>query len=151
MLNMKIDQIAFIAHSDKDEADIKAKLGLTDAVWVEDTVVATGEVFGVPGTNTAKLLFNYDNGIEVEILRYTDGPNYAEKIPGGHLCHIGMHYSGEGDVPAFGEKIAQQVVTVSHTNEYVVSRGRHYRYTIFDTVAAHGVYLKVIERIQGEA
>lgn len=149
MLNMKIDQIAFAAYNDEDERWIKSVLGLTDAEWVEDQVVASGTVAGQPGTNTAKLLFNYDYGIEVEILRYLDGPNYLEEqgIKGGQVCHIGMHYTGEGVVPSFGP-IIQQVETQSHTNPFLVENGRKYRYTIYDTQAMFGRNFKVIERIQ---
>lgn len=148
MLNMKIDQIAFIAHNPADVFKIKSRLGLLDADWVEDDVVASGEVFGVKGTNTAKLLFNYDNGIEVEILQYLEGPNYAEDIPGGQLCHIGMHYTGEGKVPTFPGEIAQRVETQTHTNPYLLEQKRHYRYTIYDTRHMFGTFMKVIERIE---
>lgn len=147
MLNMKIDQMAFIAHNDIDVWRIKRNLGLSEAEWVEDYCVASGEVRGVEGTNKARLLFNYANGIEIEILQYLEGPNYAESVPGGHLCHVGMHYSGEGDVPTFDVHILQRVETQSHTNPFLVKNGRRYRYTIYDTTPIHGVPFKVIERI----
>lgn len=148
-LNMKIDQIAFAAFDQRDEDMIKASLGLADAEWVEDEVVASGTVAGREGTNRAKLLFNYDYGIEVEILRYLEGPNYleAQRIQPGTICHIGMHYT-EGEVPTFGRRIIQQVETQSHTNPAVVDKGRRYRYTIYDTMALFGRNFKVIERIQ---
>lgn len=150
MLNMKIDQIAFAAYSDEDEARIKDVLGLTDAQWVEDLVVAKGTVAGLGGVNTAKLLFNYDYGIELEILRYTEGPNYLDlqQIPAGHVCHVGMHYTGEGDIPDFPADIIQQVETESHTNPFLLAQGRKYRYTIYNTVELFGRNFKVIERIQ---
>lgn len=150
MLNMKVDQIAFIAHNDQDERDIKARFNLSEDSWTEDFVLAKGQVRGEDGENFAKLLFNYDQGIEIEILRYLNGPNYASDIPGGHLCHIGMHYSGEGEVPSFG-KVIQTVETQTHTNQFLLDTGRHYRYTIYDTRATAGVYLKVIERIETNA
>lgn len=148
-LNMKIDQIAFAAYTDEDVAKIKSLLGLQDAEWVEDTVVATGTVDGHVGTNTAHLLFNYDYGIELEILRYTDGPNYllAQQIPAGEICHIGMHYT-EGEVPKFPFPVIQQVETESHTNPFLIEEGRRYRYTIFDSMAIFGRNFKVIERIK---
>jgi hypothetical protein len=150
MLNMKIDQIAFAAYNDEDERRIKSLLGLSDAEWVEDRVVASGTVNGQAGTNTAKLLFNYDYGIEVEILRYTDGPNYLheQSIPAGHVCHVGMHYSGEGEIPTFGHDIIQQVETESHTNPFLLAEGRKYRYTIYNTMQQFGRNFKVIERLQ---
>lgn len=149
-LNMKIDQIAFAAYNDEDERRIKSLLGLDNAEWVEDNVIARGEVDGEPGENTAKLLFNYDYGIEVEILRYTDGPNYlsAQNIQAGQICHIGMHYTGEGEVPSFGPDIIQQVETQSHTNPFLLEEGRKYRYTIYNTRHIFGQNFKVIERLQ---
>jgi hypothetical protein len=148
MLNGKIDQIAFIAHSDEDELSIKRMLDLEDAEWVEDFVFASGTVRGSAGSNYAKLLFNYANGIEVEILRYISGPNYAEEIPGGHLCHVSIHAEAGWVAPTFDAPIIQQVETQSHTNPYLLEQNRHYRYTIYDTRATRGVYIKVIERIQ---
>ena len=146
--NGKIDQLAFIAHNDIDEIMIKRQLGLQEADWVEDICVAQGVVRGTEGANEAKLLFNYDLGIEVEILRYLHGPNYAENLRGGSLCHYGIHYSGKGDVPTFDAPIIQQVNTISHTNAFLLERGRRYRYTIYDTLQTFNVYTKVIERIE---
>lgn len=148
MLNMKIDQIAFISHSAVDTINIKHSLGLEAATWIEDVVHAKGTVRGVEGENRALLLFNYDNGIETEILQYLEGPNYASEIHSGHVCHIGMHYSGEGPVPTFDAPIIQRVETQEHTNPYLLEQGRHYRYTIYDTRRTHGVCFKVIERLQ---
>ena len=146
--NGKIDQIAYIAFNDKDEMEIKKTLGLEKADWVEDLVVASGTVRGVPGANKAKLLFNYDTGIEVEILRYTEGPNYASNLVGGRLCHVGIHASSSDSVPTFNSPIIQQVKTRSHTNEFLIRTQRKYKYTIYDTMSAIGVYMKVIERIE---
>lgn len=150
-MKAKLDQIAFIAFDDEDEAAIKARFGLTDAEWTEDHVLAHGTVFGASGENQAKLLFNYDLGIELEILRYTAGPNYAEDFIGGEMCHIGFHAIAGEPVPSFDAPIIQQVETVSHTNEFLLANGRRYRYTIYDTLAEHGVYMKVIERIEAGA
>lgn len=165
---LKIDQLAFLARSDEDEAAIKKQLRLTNANWVEDRVVAEGYVRGArkvgeprgePSRNTAKLLFNYDMGIEVEILRYTEGHNYADEagIKNCTLCHIGAHVnkgSSTSDLPSgmidfvFASPIIQQVETRTHTNEFLMTTGRRYRYTIYDTVPLLGVFMKVIERIE---
>lgn len=161
----KIDQIAFAARTDEEEQAIKVALGLDKAEWIEDHCIASGEVFGEKGTNEAKLLFNYDMGIEVEILRYVSGPNYLDGHPPllgrtrssyGYVestrqCHIGIHHDGVGPVPTFDYPIAQRVETQAHTNPYLLEKGRKYRYTIYDSFQALGVYLKVIERIETDA
>lgn len=146
--NGKIDQIAYISHSEFDTNAIKEQLGLQDADWTEDICVASGTVRDQPGTNTARLLFNYDMGVEVEILQYLEGPNYASEILGGSICHIGIHHDGAGDVPTFPGGVIQQVVTETHTNPFLLETGRQYRYTIYDTFDILGVYTKVIERIE---
>jgi len=155
-----LDQVAFIARSDTDEMLIKRFLRLDQADWVEDEVVAKGYVRGVEGeaTNTAKLLFNYDFGIEVEILRYLDGPNYPEigAVPAGNVAHLGFHVEKGKHVPpamkdfVFSCPIIQQVVTQSHTNQFLIDSGRRYRYTIYDTKPLFGIYLKVIERLEAD-
>ena len=155
---LKIDQLAFLAHDDHQEDMIKRMLRLTDADWVEDVVRAEGTVQGYSGvqSNTAKLLFNYDLGLEVEILRYTDGPNYADvgSVIGGRLCHVGMHVEKGQELPenfkdwVFPANIIQQVETKEHSNQFLIDSGRRYRYTIYDTRALFGVYLKVIERLE---
>lgn len=151
---LKLDQIAFIARSDEDERLIKSSLGLSLADWTEDECVAKGSVRGHPGeqTNRAKLLFNYDMGIEVEILRYIEGANYADvnQIPSCQMCHIGFHVEKGAKVPStspFKFPIQQCVVTQTHTNQFLIDSGRRYRYTIYDSTAVFGTHLKVIERL----
>lgn len=163
---LKIDQLAFIARNDEDEAMIKKQLRLSNAAWVEDEVVARGYVRADPASlnptpdrnqeNTAKLLFNYDMGVEVEILRYTEGRNYADVggVESGHLCHIGAHVEKGKQLPealanwTLACPIIQQVETLTHTNPFLVETGRKYRYTIYDTKDILGVYFKVIERLE---
>lgn len=155
----KLDQIAFIARSDEDEMRIKTMLRLDQANWVEDIVIAKGVVHGENGIkeNTAKLLFNYDMGIEIEILRYLEGPNYAD-LDGRYIkscrpAHIGFHLEKGCTIPegfkdwVFPANIIQQVETQSHTNQFLIDTGRRYRYTIYDTTPLFGMNLKVIERL----
>ena len=148
LFNGKIDQLAFISYGKSDTRAIKAQLGLKDAEWTEDICVASGEVRGVPGVNKARLLFNYDMGIEVEILEYLEGPNYASGLTGGRICHYGIHADSEGEVPTFDAPIIQRVKTHEHTNQFLLDTGRRYRYTIYDTLNTLGVFTKVIERIE---
>lgn len=149
--NGKIDQLAFISHSEKDTFAIKVELGLENAVWTEDICVASGEVRGWPGVNKARLLFNYDMGIEVEILQYLEGPNYASQLDGGRVCHYGIHATAGQPAPTFNAPIIQRVKTRSHTNEFLLTTGRRYQYTIYDTLNTLGVYTKVIERLETAA
>lgn len=152
---LKIDQLAFLARSDKEEEQIKRLLRLQEADWVEDHVIAEGYVrgFGEKAINRAKLLFNYDLGVEVEILRYLEGANYPDvgNVPGGQLVHVGMHVEKGKQLPdelTFVADVIQKVETQNHTNEFLVKTGRKYRYTIYDTRPLFGVYLKVIERLE---
>jgi hypothetical protein len=158
---LKIDQLAFLARTDEDVASIKKMLRLEEANWVEDEVAARGYVRGAgdEATNFARLLFNYDLGIEVEILRYLNGANYPDigEVPSCKLAHIGMHVDKGEKIPVglvdfvFAFPIIQQVETIAHTNEFLINTGRKYRYTIYDTRELLGVYLKVIERLEQEA
>jgi hypothetical protein len=149
--NIKIDQLAFCAWTDKDEDFIKSFLKLENNDWIEDTVTARGTVGALDdATNTAKLLFNYDLEHEVEILRYIDGPNYLQlaDMPGGRMCHIGSHFIGDGDaVPRVDAPIIQQLVTQTHTNPFQAEHNRHYRYTIYNTYNRLGLFFKIIERL----
>ncbi len=158
---LKIDQLAFISRSTEDTAVIKSNFRLQDADWVEDYVEARGYVRGAErnATNTARLLFNYDLGVELEILQYTDGPNYPDvgKVPSCSLCHIGFHVEKGKKIPGalqnwvFAYPMIQQVETQKHTNQFLLDTGRRYKYTIYDTRDFLGVYLKVIERIEADA
>lgn len=162
---MKMDQVAFYAPSDADEARIKDWFGLTDAVWIEDRVTAASAVQLTPGhhvsgVNVAKLLFNYDLGIELEIIRYLDGPNWIQSrtyrgAPITHglpfINHIGLHLEDTDDFPPMtGAVLVQETFTTEHTSKYLTDPdspgfGRKYHYKIWETVP--GSYIKFIKRI----
>lgn len=122
--------------------------------WVEDVVVAEGEVFGIPGENKANLSFNYDMiaGKEFEVLDYTEGKNWMmfDDRP-NTVSHLGMHCSASelSEWRTFfaerGYLVAQEVNTISHTNE-VIKGKRTYNYVIFNTRAVLGVDIKFIVR-----
>lgn len=170
---IKIDQIA-IATKDADAlVETLQAVGLND--WIRDEVVATGSVRGEESqTNDAKLRFNYQMGIEFEVLEYTVGKSWHDelrKLEGGanFLSHIGFHIHDEKEsVPCAGEivsktaeeklqeikaaflakgfKIAQEVWTDSHTNAYLQEQKRKYHYIIFDTREEFGFDVKLIVR-----
>lgn len=155
---MKIDQIAWYAHNDEQVEWIKRKFGLLDKTWIEDE--ATGHVsvrhnLATPnmatGQSTGLLRFNYDLGIEVEILTYKSGPHwhaYREEFLASvpFLSHIGIHMD-KGEVEKdTSDNIVQRMRTFSHTNPYLIEKARTYEYVIRDTRAGLGAYTKYIWR-----
>jgi hypothetical protein len=132
-------------------------LGLVDADWTEDEVTGRVSVFGEPeNISRARLQFNYDLGIEVEILTYLQGPNWhrARDLAGrGHgtrpgappfLSHIGFHVNDE-ELPTLPWPVAQKMTTTEHLNPAIA--GRSYAYVIYDTVRMLGADLKYIKRL----
>lgn len=154
---MKIEQVAIatesIEQADKIINTLK-KIGMTD--WVEDHVVATGEVFGEPGTNKARLSFNYQMGFELEILTYLEGDNWhkkrSETTSFPFQSHMGLHVDEAEmekigkDMADIGIGIAQEVFTDSHTNPAIAGI-RRYHYVVFDSKEQLGFDLKLIERL----
>jgi hypothetical protein len=155
-----IEQIAICPTDPVKAKSLLADLGLDE--WVEDHVVADGRVFGLSGTNEANLSFNYQNTrpgdkpLELEVLNYTTGPNWMSgRQP--TVSHIGMHCTEEElerfrqKLNTMGIKVAQEVFTRSHTNEFLIEQKRKYHYVIFDTRAILGVDLKFIVRRENAA
>lgn len=160
---MKIDQIAFYAHNSEQARAIKKHLGLLHRVWVVDEVVGAVSLGGISGPNTlgaqsslsgALLEFNYDLGIEVEILTYKDASNwhalYTPEYEQGKtfMSHIGIHLGDGEDFREVDAPLVQEMITKSHTNEYLIKKGRTYHYKIYDTRNLLGCYTKYIKRIE---
>lgn len=152
-----IEQIALNPPNPVKTRELLEALGMTD--WVHDHVVAVGSVHGTDGLrNEANLAFNYQNTrpegkpLELEILNYTHGANWMAGRPPS-VSHLGMHCTEE-ELEQFarklfnemGIKIAQAVMTESHTNPFLLETGRKYKYVIFDTRDILGVDLKFIVR-----
>lgn len=151
-------QVEQIALCPKDPAAARAFLSAIGLdIWVEDHVVARGLVYGTgPSVNEADLAFNYQatpeeiKPLELEVLHYTDGPNWMD-AHAPSVSHLGMHCSEEELVAwrekfaALGVEVAQEVLTLSHTNEQIKD-SRRYNYVIFDTRDILGVDLKFIVR-----
>lgn len=158
----QIQQIALVVSQTPQAKDLLTKLGLD--TWILDTVVASGKVFGEPGQNTANLHFNYQAGsgsddeagkpLELEILEYTEGPDWMSENASdfNSVSHFGMHVSADQLLQyreffaQEGIEVAQEVVTQSHTNDYIKD-SRRYNYVIFDTRDILGVDLKFIVRL----
>jgi hypothetical protein len=156
---MKLDQIAYYAHNENQSQDIKKAMGLEHGEWVLDR--AAGEVLNpqvspVWEASVGDLQFNYDLGVEFEILTYLEGPHWHEdKLECLHgepfLSHLGFHMDAGEAVPAHVlEKgiLVQEMNTHSHSNEYVNSRNRTYHYEIYQMPS--GPDLKYIWRIEPE-
>lgn len=149
-----IEQIAICPKDPVAAKNLLSEIGAAN--WAEDHVVATGNVFGRPGTNEADLSFNYDifAGKEFEVLDYTKGDNWMDDMQRGRnaVSHLGMHCSAEDLVKwraFFAERnivVAQEVFTDSHTNPVIAGK-RKYNYCIFDTKEILGVDLKFIVRL----
>jgi hypothetical protein len=158
---MKLDQIAFYAATPALADEIKSQFGLTNAKWVLDTVTARSIVAGNDhdAENVAELQFNYDLGIEFEILRYISGPHWhIRRNPNfdksrAFLSHAGIHLDDNEDFPLpdlRGWSLVQETFTISHTSEYLTQPGspgfgRKYHYRIFEV--SPGSYIKYIKRI----
>lgn len=158
---MKADQLAWYAHNEEQVVAIKKMFGLLDKPWVEDQ--ATGKLvvrrnYGsvVEGQSVGHLRFNYDLGIELEILTYLEGPHWHEERPeflAGQpfLSHVGIHMDDESEKHwDKASRIVQDMWTIQHTNPYLLEKGRKYHYQIRDTVAQLGHFTKYIWRIEKE-
>ncbi len=157
---MKMDQIAYYAHNDEQVAQIKEAMGLQCAEWIEDTAEgAVGKIdladgSWVEGRSTGRLRFNYDLGIELEILTYLDGPHWHEDKPefrAGRpfISHLGFHMEPGEEVPEWIKetgKMAQLMETDLHTNDYIVQKQRTYHYEIYSV--PFGPDLKFIWRVE---
>ena len=161
-LHFKIEQIALAPADTPRAIKLLSDLGLS--TWFKDNVVATGEVFGIPGDNSALLQFNYESGngndpagkpLELEVLKYVDGNNWVDYYPANMVSHLGMHVTAEQlfEFRKYFERericVAQEVVTTAHTNEHIRD-SRRYNYVIFNTRSIIGVDLKFIVRLPYE-
>lgn len=165
---MKIDQIAFYCHTEQAEEHVKCLFSLTDEKkWIKDKVISTNMIYpqhGVPYKCRAvgELQFNYDLGIELEILRYTEGSSWHNHLPNNiairgsmlpFISHVGIHLDENEDFP-YEEymkeqhcwRLVQETTTHQHTNPYLLEKRRTYQYKIYESVP--GTYIKYIKRFQ---
>jgi len=150
----KLNQIAYATKTVEARNTIKRLLGLEGADWVKDTVEGTVMIPGLrPALSTALLEFNYDLGIEVEILTYLKGPNWHAlrrdwaDLPPTFLSHQGIHVE-EFPRRFDGPPLVQEMVTTQHTNPYLIEKKRTFHYKIYDTRPTLGIYTKFIKRIE---
>jgi hypothetical protein len=153
---MKIEQIAIASIDPLALIENFRILGISN--WTHDIVTAQGTVFGKNATNVAQLHFNYELGFELEVLKYEAGLNWHEegdRNASGRshfLSHIGLHVTEKEmehwirEMETFGIDIAQEVITISHTNSAIAGK-RKYRYVVFNSISKLGFDLKLIQRI----
>jgi hypothetical protein len=158
---MKLDQIAYYAHNEDQVEKLKLQFGAYEGEWIED--IATGDVSVMngpsgkthEGLSRGRLRFNYDLGIELEILTYLEGPHWhmdkTDFLLGRpFLSHLGFHMEKDERPP---EKVmrdgllVQVMNTTLHTNSYVNEKKRKYHYEIFKMPS--GPDLKYIWRREG--
>jgi len=142
---MKMDQIAFYAHTQKQKDDIKRAFGLLDKEWINDT--ATGVMNG--RNITTHLSFNYDLGIEFEILKFENQADHwhPKAVLGSpFMSHIGIHVDEFPD--QFGYDPVAEMFTRNHTNTYLIEKRRTYHYKIYRNTFLFGndTFLKFIKR-----
>lgn len=161
MQGIRADQFAFYAADDHAAQEIKIDLRLDKSSWVKD--IATGEAkvaLGndevLQGVSVAKLEFNYELGIEIEILRYLSGPHWHMRNHGRKfVSHIGIHLDDNEPFPLMPySRCVQEMKTISHTNVYLTDPkspgfNRRYHYRIHELGPSS--YIKYIRRIMPEA
>lgn len=159
----KLDQLAYASRSDADTNQIKEALGLNKSDWIFDKMVGETELYDLQTgkviktfETTAKLEFNYDNGIETEILQFTNGANnYVEmlRVQTGDICHVGYHLGDDEDFDVVPDthKLLFKTVTSSHTSPFLKKTGRKYEYRIYAVAnSGHRFVTKYIKRIRGK-
>ena len=153
---MKIDQIAYYCATSHEADEVKSDLHIKNDAWIKDTVTAKSRVYKnnkvINCVNIAELQFNYQLGIELEIIRYISGEHWhPEPLFRKFISHIGVHLDDDEPFPVLRfSRIVQETQTISHTSQYLTdpkSPGykRLYHYRIHEM--APGNYIKYIRRI----
>lgn len=154
---MKLDQLCVYCGTEDDADDAKVTLGLQDAVWVRDEVLGYVSVKDragnwTTGVSEGILQFNYDTGMEYELLTYTSGPNWHDlhnlNQERARIGHVGYHLEDGEEFPEHWQDLmVQEMFTSRHSNPKVLEAKRNYHYRIYDTVDTLGYYSKVIRRL----
>lgn len=160
---LKLEQVAIYAEDpEKVIRGLGERAGLTQ--WTRDIAIADGYVFGEPVYDViGELAFNYQAVVELEVLHYRTplhwhavrrarGAFPANQSISMFPSHMGMHVEDMAlarlPYEALGWKVAQELWTKSHTNQYLLDRGRTYHYVVWDSRGIIGFDLKLIQRIE---
>jgi hypothetical protein len=138
---MKIDQIAIYVPEGTDFMAVASALGLEHSDFISDEVVGTGYDYDYESPRResevmATLHFNYDYGIELELLRFIEG-GWNKNVGRGDdpfISHIGIHMDHGEFIPdaiANSATLIYSLDTKNHTNKYLQERGRTYHYQIW--------------------
>lgn len=163
MLLKKIEQIAFHTNDIDHTKDQYYPLGIRK--WESDIVTAKGTLhiseYGDTEireiTNVARLEFNYDMEVELELIQYLAGDNWHsyQRRTGTFQSHMSYHVEDmQFEVQRLknaGLRVIQEVKTLSHTNPHLLQNGRKYHYVIFDSRDKLGFDLKLIKRIEKDS
>lgn len=160
----RIDQLCYYAANEEAEASIKRNLNLQDARWVED--IATSMTIYNVGTpqehriqTKSRLQYNYDLGIELEILTFLEGVHWLflnsfedpAVLSKPLFSHVGVHLLSNEEFPVLDWPIVMESLTLSHTSEYLTKEGspgfgRKYHFKIYKI--SEGNFIKYIYRVQ---
>jgi hypothetical protein len=159
---MKMDQIAIAVTDERQATVVMNHFGLQAKPWIEDIVTCQSWVLGAgqhEHRNVAHLRFNYDLGMEFEIIRWTEGPSWHLRSPWYGLnspffSHMGVHLEEGEDWPMETNdcKLMQKTRTLTHSNPAYSdpkSRLYHRQYTYRIYAFSPGTYVKYIRRING--
>lgn len=134
---MKLDKIAFYAHTPEQILEVKKTFGLDKVFWITDRVTENVRysASGLLGLAVVDLNINFDLGIEVEILTYVSGPHWhynkeRHRNKQVFLSHIGCHME-PGEMAPTAAPMIQEMLSIAHTNKFQVETGRRYRSEIY--------------------
>jgi hypothetical protein len=145
-----VDQVAWYAVDTDAREKLKELFGLEHAEWITDVAMGRAVHRKREYRSVAALLeFNYDLGIELEIVTFgSESPYWQKRFRKNpsFLSHIGIHV--EEFPEDFEFPIIYEMWTEAHTNPYLIERKRFYHYRIYGTLRVLGVYLKMIKRVE---
>jgi len=155
---MKLDQLCFYCNEPWQAEAVKRMFGLTDEPWVQDTVEMLTRIPPREDwhESIAELNFCESLGMQLEIMRFTQGPHWSMGNNRGsiYIAHIGMHLN-EGEAwPEIGMgTLVQESKTISHSaaafhDKTSPQYGRRYHYRIHRMPYSGGnVFIKLIKRV----
>lgn len=134
---MRMKHVAYAVLNASEGEHLKRRLGLHDRPWIQDRVTARCTVWdSQEHINTAHLQFLEVGGIELEIIYYLQGKNwlshhFAEQFS-PFVSHVAWHLDAGEPWPDINGRLAQEMWTISHTNEFLLRENRRFHSKIFE-------------------